>query len=179
MKLSLSITLFTALALAVLLMPQPAAAADGKTLCSSDAVFSAVAETMPVAAELTGVLVGGPTDNIQNGPCSWCNSNSSCSTSCIDANGNQDICSNHACDPCREALVEIGRTLIGQSAKTVFWGRCEYKWHYNVSYRSVNSPSCPVYTYCETETESHWEDPVELFCCDHIPGGGGCFGSTC
>jgi len=179
MKNSLNIALLGALALALLLVAQPAAAGgDGEGCATEDGALAALAATMPVASELNEARAGKPTQNIVNGPCSWCNSNSSCSTPCIDENGNDDICSNHACDPCREALVEISRTLIGRKAKTVFWGRCEYKWHYNVSYRSVNSPSCQIYTYCETETESQWENPLNLYCCDHHPGGA-CFGQTC
>lgn len=120
----------------------------------------------------------GPLQKIQNGPCAFCNSNSNCSTECIDDNGNQSDCGDYGvCDPCREALVEIGRVQIGRKAKEVFWGFCEFKWYYTVSYRSVNSPSCQVYTQCEVDTETHTFWPENLYCCDQIPGG--CFGVRC
>lgn len=141
--------------------------------------FSQVTGTPGFGGELTFASdKERPLQKIENGPCAFCTSNSNCSTECIDDNGNQSDCGDYGvCDPCREALVEIGRVQIGRKAKEVFWGFCEFKFYDTVSYRSVNSPNCQVYTQCEVNTETHTFWPENLYCCDQIPGG--CFGDRC
>lgn len=164
-----------ALVAPILLLASPALAQVNMTP-SPQVCAEPTAETLELPAELDTP----PTVNtIQNGPCSWCTENSGCSTECIDDNGNQSNCGDYGvCDACREALVEIGRVLIGQKAKETFWGICEFKWHYNVTYQSVNSSSCQTYTRCETETETHNYLPdVDVYCCDLLSGG--CFGQIC
>ena len=170
MKISCSIKFLAVAALVFLLLPQSAAAADKgeKGLPDPDLMFCN-APREP--------LVEQPLEKSVGGPCSWCTANSSCSYECDD-NGNPSTCGDYGvCDFCREALVEIGRNHIGRKAKTVFWGVCEFKWYYWVTYRSQNSSSCPTYTYCEVDTETHTYNPAGLYCCDKIPGG--CFGVRC
>ncbi|MEM9594048.1 MAG: hypothetical protein AAGD06_07285 [Acidobacteriota bacterium] len=127
-------------------------------------------------AKLSGA--GGVQSRIQNGPCSFCTSNSSCSTQCIDDNNQQSTCGDYgACDPCREALVEIGRTTVAQRATDPFFFTCEFKWWYQVTYRSLNSTSCQTYTFCERETTTSHSTGYTEDCCQYIAGG--CFGATC
>lgn len=177
MKTFRSLVPLALIALALLLLPQLTTAGElpdmTLVLCSDGPTPASLQ-----GGELLGDFEQEPTNKIQNGPCSWCTENSGCSTECIDENENQSTCGDYGvCDACREALVEIDRELIGQKAKTTFWGICEFKWYYNVTYQSLNSSSCQTYTYCETETETHTFNPYDLWCCDEIPGG--CFGSRC
>jgi hypothetical protein len=171
-------TPFLFLLLMAVLVALPAGADDvaaaGPLLCKSDG---------PAPASLAGgtqlaQFEPRPENRIENGPCSWCNQNSSCSTACIDDNNNQSDCGDYGvCDACREALVEIDRQLVAQKANTTFWGFCEFKWYYDVTYQSQNLSSCQTYHVCEKETETHSFNPLDLWCCEKIPGG--CFGSPC
>jgi hypothetical protein len=164
------------LASALLVLPAGAdeLAAVGPLFCSSEAPAPDSLE----GGTLLGEVEQRPENKIQNGPCSWCNQNSGCSTACIDDNDNQSSCGDYGvCDACREGLVEIDRQLVAQKAKTVFWGVCEFKWYYDVTYQSQNLSTCQPYHFCETDTENHTFNPYDLWCCDEIPGG--CFGSPC
>lgn len=171
-------TPFLLLLLATALLGLPAGAAD---LAADPPLFCSSERTVQDSLQggtLLGEFEQQPENKIENGPCSWCNENSGCSTACIDDNENQSSCGDYGvCDACREALVEIDRQLVAQEAGTVFWGVCEFKWYYDVTYRSVNSPSCQTYHFCETDTETHTYNPLDLWCCDKIPGG--CFGTPC
>ena len=158
MKISFSLKLLTAAALALLLMP-PAVAASGGPDSTSTQPFTPVE----------------PPSNIYNGPCSWCNSNSACSSPCIEDDGSDSTCGDYGvCNWCGTAIVEIGRDWIGQRAKEKFWGVCEFKRYYNVTYKSLNA-GCQPFTQCEVETTTrlYW---IDVYCCDKY---GGCFGQTC
>lgn len=177
MKRSHPLYLLALAALALLLLPQVAVADDLPNMtpvrCAEDGMVPAGLQ----GGQILGDLEPEPEQKIQNGPCSFCTENSSCSTECDD-NGTPSTCGDYGvCDACREALVEIHRELIGQDAEETFWGICEYQWHYEVTYQSVNSSSCPTYTYCEMErdTENTWD--VDVWCCDTMSGG--CWGETC
>jgi hypothetical protein len=126
------------------------------------------------AADGDGLLLDPVFEAIENGPCSWCNSNSSCSTPCIDDNGNQSDCGDYGvCDPCREGIVEIGRVNIGSTAARKWLIQCEYTLYWQVTKQSVNA-GCQPFTVCETTTETH--TPIGVPCCAFVPG---CFGTTC
>lgn len=126
--------------------------------------------------QLFGELDVGPQEKIENGPCSFCTDNSSCSTACYDGSVLTDCGDYGLCDACREGLVEVGRTQRGQYGDEKFWGYCVFKYYYDVTYQSVNGSHCPTYTYCEKEESSTYYFP-DAFCCDEIPGG--CWGNRC
>lgn len=169
--------------LALLFLSQPAAAsgefAEAPQLTRALAACPVgTPGVTPLAAVAEGSSLGvGQTDdpaNIINGPCSWCTPSSNCSTACIDDNGNDSDCGEYGvCDPCKEAIVEIDREIIGLTATRKWVTLCEYKSHYLVTYKSLNA-GCSPFTVCETETETH--TVCCLPCCAVAPG---CFGQSC
>ena len=174
MKLSLSIQFLVAAVFAFLLLA-PSAVASGGPFVEPAQLWCGDA---PKASELTTLLPAkatkpGPPDKIIGGPCSWCNSNSSCSTVCDD-NGEQSTCGEYGvCDWCGTAIVEIGREWVALSA-TRKWGIiCEFKSYFLVTYKSQNA-GCQPFTVCERETQS--EPVCCLPCCAVAPG---CFGTPC
>lgn len=198
MKNSLSSTLLlTAAVLTLLLIPQPSAAEDSAGATVGDIEYlsfdevkgrgcdAAAEKVEPMFTPLNPTLLEGkqpaskePPSKIQNGPCSFCNSNSNCSTACIDDNGNQSDCGDYGvCDPCKEALVEIGRVVVAQRATDPFYFTCEFKTWSQVTYRSANSPSCWTITQCERDTTTSHSTGYTEDCCTYMPGG--CFGVTC
>jgi hypothetical protein len=121
-----------------------------------------------------GVLLDPVFEAIENGPCSWCNSNSNCSTPCIDDNGNQSDCGDYGvCDPCREAIVEVDRQFLGNRASRSLFD-CVFRTSYLVTRQSLNA-GCPLITTCEIDVESHYVHPW-ISCCDIAPG---CIGVMC
>lgn len=170
MKTSLGITFLAAAAL--LLMPQPSAASDdpGDMVCQLLPAGATFLDDPTEGSALEGTTID-VTSKIRNGPCSWCNSNSSCTRECIDDDGSQSDCGDYGvCNWCGTAIVEIGREHIGHSATRKWVTQCEYKEFFDVTYKSQNY-GCTAFTVCEQET--HTEGPIPVPCCAIVPG---CFG---
>lgn len=183
MKPTLRFTFLVA-ALVLLLVPQLAAAAGGPDKAADRSDGQAECKPLPEGVGLLADPVdglaehkGGITPKIIGGPCSWCTSNSNCSQECDD-NGTPSTCGDYGlCDPCREAIVEIGRQIVGISTRHYILpyavDYCEEVTHYWVTWKSQNA-GCSSFTTCEKDTTGY---AVIIFgtCCEAF----GCFGLNC